>query len=341
MRVAFDISPIKSGHQVRGIGSYTKNLLSQYQNNKYPNIDFVYFDDPKSPPQADIVHHPYFDLFFRTLSPAKSAKKVVTIHDVIPLVFPTFFPVGPKGFINLFFQKRALRSVDAIICDSKTSKADIVDKLSQDPEKVHVVYLAPAQIFKKIKPNQSAVKKYSLPKDFVLFVGDVNWNKNIPNLIYAVKIANVNLVMVGKAISDSTLEETKQINKLITKLGVGRKITKTGFLPDEDLATIYNLANATILPSYYEGFGLPVLESMACGTPVVCSDAASLSEICGSDAIICDPADPKDIAKQITKACSLSEKQRGELSQKLQAHAKSFSWEKTADQTIKIYQSQK
>lgn len=341
MLVAYDTSPIKSGHQVRGIGAYTKNLLFQFQSNKYKDIDFTYFDDPKSPPQADIVHHPYFDLFFRTLSPTKSAKKVVTIHDVIPLVFPNFFPVGPKGFINLFFQKRALRSVDAIICDSKTSKADIVDKLSQDPKKVHVVYLAPAQIFRRITPSQNTAKKYKLPKDFVIFVGDVNWNKNIPNLIKAVSIANVNLVMVGKAIAESTLEETKQINKLIAKLGVGSKITKTGFVPDEDLVTIYNLASATILPSYYEGFGLPVLESMACGTPVVCSNAASLSEISGPDAFICDPNDPKDIAKKIEKAQFLSNKERETLSNKLMSHASKFTWEKTAKETVEIYQSLK
>lgn len=340
MHVSLDISPTKTGHQVRGIGSYTKHLLEELKKVTKPNFKLTLFEDPASPPPADIIHYPYFDLFQRSLPLKKTAKRVVTIHDVIPLVFPDYFPAGIRGYINLFFQKRALGSIDAIICDSKTSKADIADKLLIDPAKIHVIFLAAANIFKKLdKPSTTVVKKYKLPKEFILYIGDVNWNKNIPNLLQAVHLAKVNLVLVGKAFVDTNLAETKQIDKIIHRLGIGGQVIKTGFISDSNLVVIYNLAKVTVLPSFYEGFGLPVLESMACGTPVICSDVASLSEIAKPIAVICNPTDPKDIAQKITNVLKLAPKEFENLSQISQKHARQYSWAKTIEQTIKVYES--
>lgn len=340
MKVALDISPMKSGHQVRGIGSYTKNLLDQFQKEKKWDIEFEFFENHAAPPPADVVHYPYFDLFFRTLPISKTAKRVVTIHDVIPLVFPNYFPAGIKGYVNLFFQKIALKNSDAIICDSKTSKNDICDKLSVPSDKVHVIYLASAPQFHKIDPESITVsKRLKLPKDFVLYVGDVNWNKNIDNLLQAIKISQKNLVMVGKAHIDNNLAETQQINKIIHKLKIGDKVVKVGFVDDEDLVEIYNIARLTLLPSYYEGFGLPAIESMACGTPLICSNVASLSEITDENTIYCEPTDPVDIAGKIDQVYSLSQKEKGDLSKKLIKHASAFSWEKVARQTISVYKA--
>ena len=337
MKVAVDISPLKTGHQTRGIGSYTRNLQKAFQKNSM-GVDFEFFEDPKSPPRADIVHYPYFDLFKRTLPIKKTAKRVVTIHDVIPLVFPNYFPAGIRGYINLFFQKIALKNCDAVLCDSKTSKADIVDKLSIPASKIHVVYLAPPQIFHKIADGLSIIaKKYSLPEKFVLYVGDVNWNKNIHSILEAVKISKKKLVLVGKAFIQKDLRETREIDKTISKLKIKNSVIKTGFVPDEDLVKIYNLASVTVLPSFYEGFGLPVLESMACGTPVVTSSVSSLSEIAGENAFFCNPSDPNDIAKKIDKVFSLSQKQKDALSEKLIVHALRFSWDKVARETVSIY----
>lgn len=341
VKVAVDISPTIGDHRVRGIGTYTEQLVSQFKKGK-EQIDFDFFKGPKSPPPTDIIHHPYFDLFFHTLPYKKSVGRVVTIHDVIPLVFPNYFPVGLRGYINLFLQKRALKNVDAVICDSHTSKADVVSKLSFPENKIYVVYLAPRSNFRPISDTKylsSVTKKYSLPKKFALYVGDVNWNKNIPNLLEAVKIANISLVMVGQALVNKDLDQTKAINKLINKLDLEKKVIKTGYIKEEDLVSIYNLASLTVLPSYYEGFGLPVLESMACGTPVVCSKVASLSEIADSDAIFCDPEDPKDIAQKITYVLNLPKKQKRELSQKSFQHAAKFTWQKVARQTIDVYKS--
>ena len=303
MRVAIDVSPIKSGHKARGIGSYTKNLVEEFKK-RTGGIEFEFFENPASPPPVDIIHYPYFDLFFHTLPIfKKSSRVVVTIHDVIPLVFPKHFLRGVKGSISLFLQRLALKNVDAVICDSNTSKKDIVQKLSYPSDKIHVVYLAPGENFKNIQDKKRLSKiatKYRLPVKFALYVGDVNWNKNILGLLEAVKIAKANLVMVGDSIVDHNLPQVKQIDAKISSLNIKDKVIRTGYVEDEDLVAIYNLAPLTVLPSFYEGFGLPVLESMACATSVVGSKLASIPEISGNAAIYCNPSDPKDIASKIS-----------------------------------------
>ena len=341
VKVAVDISPTIGDHRVRGIGTYTEQLVSQFKKGKW-QIDFDFFKDPKSPPPTDIIHHPYFDLFFHTLPIRKTALRVVTIHDVIPLLFPKYFPRGIKGNIDLFLQKKALKNVDAVICDSQTSRRDIVAQLSFPNDKIHVVYLAAGQNFKKITSRQSlgkVAKEFKLFSKFVLYVGDVNWHKNIETLLQAVKIARVNLVLVGSAFQNKYLPQTVSIDQKINKLGLYHRIIKTGYVQQKELVTLYNLAHVTLLPSFYEGFGLPVLESMACGTPVICSKVASLSEIGGKVAIFCDPKDPKEIAAKINFVFHFKKDQREKLSYDCQKHASAFSWEKVASQTISIYKS--
>ncbi len=337
MLVAFNTSPINDLNRVRGVGTYTANILGELKKNK--EITILPFEKTL-PANVDIIHYPYFDLFFHTLPIKSKVKKVVTIHDVIPLVFPDHFPHGLKGNLNLFFQKMALKNVDAVICDSKTSKKDIVDKLNYPEKKIHVVYLAAGNFFKKIsdsKEMSSVIEKYNLPQKFVLYVGDINWNKNITNLLEAIKIAKVNLVMVGKTIADETTAQSKEITSQIKKIGIESKVLKIGFVQNSDLVTIYNLAQVTLTPSQYEGFGLPVLESMACGTPVICSNNSSLAEIAPPQAILCNPDNPNDIAQKITKVFNLPQKTKDLLSKKLIAHAAKFTWQKTAQETIAVY----
>ncbi|OGD83124.1 hypothetical protein A2165_01980 [Candidatus Curtissbacteria bacterium RBG_13_40_7] len=339
MRVALDINPTITGHKLRGIGVYTQRLKEEFHKGNWP-AEFEFFEDPDSPPPADVIHHPYFDLFFHTLAHNEPSGRVVTIHDVIPLVFPTYFPAGIRGYLNLFFQKKALKNVDAVICDSQTSKEDVIAKLSIPKDKIHVIYLAPGPDYKPITDKSflsNVAKKYALPKEFILYVGDVNWNKNILNLLEAIKHARVNLVMVGQALIDKNLDQVKEINKKISKLGLQKKILRTGYIPDEDLIAIYNLASLTVLASFYEGFGLPVLESMACGTSVVCSKLASLPEIAGNLANFCDPEDPQDIAKKISLVLNLPQKEKQNISQNLIRHASKFTWHKVAQQTINVY----
>lgn len=341
MRIGFDISPLKSGHRVRGIGNYTKNLFEQFQKKQF-GPKFEFFDNPASPPPVDLIHHPYFDLFFHTLPIRKKISRVVTIHDVIPLVFPEHFPRGIRGNISFFLQKLAVKNTSAVICDSQNSKKDVVSKLSFPEKKIYVIHLAPASNFKPLDDNKfllSVAKKYKLPEKFGLYVGDVNWNKNILNLLKAVKVSKVNLVMVGQALIDNNLYQKKDIDQYIKENNLAPKIIRTGYVPQEDLVAICNLAFVTLLPSYYEGFGLPILESMACGTPVVCSNVASLPEIAGDLAFYCNPDDSHDIAKQITSIINLSIQKRESISKQIISHARNFTWQKTARETIKVYKT--
>ena len=341
MQVAIDISPLKTEHKARGIGVYTKNLIEEFKKGKR-DLDFVFFDSDNYPPDSDLVHYPYFDLYFRTLPLRRDKPRIVTIHDVIPLVYPQHYPVGIRGRINFFFQKITLKKVDAVICDSRTSKEDIANKLSFPKSKIHVVYLAPSSNYKKIydqKLLNFVTKKYKLPKKFALYVGDVNWHKNIGNMLKAIKISNVDLVMVGKALVDSRLPESRKINDLIKKLKLDSQIVKIGFIEERDLTAIYNLAKVTLLPSYYEGFGLPVLESMACGTPVVASNVSSIPEISEDTIFFCEPTDPEDIAKKIKEVFGLSSRKLDALSQKLINESKKYSWHRVAVETANVYRS--
>lgn len=340
MKIAFETEAAENLNSVRGIGSYTQNLKKELSKSKGQlEISFVRKGFDAS--SYDLVHYPYFDLFFHTLPLKSKAKRIVTIHDVIPLVFPDKFPAGIKGHVNLLLQKLALKNVDFVICDSQTSKGDVVKKLQVPPEKVKVVYLAAADAFRKITNNaqlQAVRQKYHLPDKFALYVGDVNWNKNLKGLLESVVISKVPLVMVGSALANKQLPQVKELDRLSQQLGIKELIIKTGFVPQKDLAAIYNLSEVVVMPSFYEGFGLPVLEGMASGIPVICSQNSSLTEIGGSVAIFCDPASPADIAAKIKSTISLTATQRFNLAAKCLAHAKKFSWEKTAQQTIDIYQ---
>lgn len=340
MKVAIDITPTLTAHASRGIGVYTKNLLEELQ--KVDEIKMIPFEDPRTPPEADLVHYPYFDLFFHTLPIWCKVPRLITIHDVIPLVFPEHFASGKKGKINLWLQKIALKNTQGIICDSETSKNDIASKLAYPLEKIHVVYLAPSKVFKKVSDRKilnSTKEKYKLPEEYILYVGDVNWNKNIPNLLKAVQLSNINLVLVGKAIIDNSLVQVKEINSLISDLKIDKQIQKLGYVSDEDLANIYNLAEITIVPSYYEGFGLPVVESIACGTPVICANNSSLAEIGGDAAIYCNPNDPEDIADKINNFISSDKNTKEKRKTMLQKQSVKFNWKRTGKDVLKIYKT--
>lgn len=337
MNIAIDSSPLESGHRVRGIGSYTKNLIAALSVFK-SELNLSLFNN-SNPPQADIVHYPFFDLFFHTLPIRRSSPRILTVHDIIPLVYPQHFPVGIKGHFNLFLQKAALKNTDFILSDSESTRKDVIEKLHFPQNRIQTIYLAPEAKFKKLTPfaQQKVAKKLKLPRSFCLYVGDVNWNKNIGALLEAIKINRSNLVLVGSALIDTNIKETQAIDKLIQKLGISDLVIKTGYISDSDLVGVYNLASVTVLPSIYEGFGLPVLESMACGTPVICSKNSSLVEIGSDVAFYCNQSSPLDIAEKINEMHSLSDNQKNSLTPKLQNHAKKYTWQKVAAETIEAY----
>ena len=329
--VGFITSPLTSGHAVRGVGFYTKNLLENLksQSAKF-DIKIIEITDHSqlSTVNCQLVHYPFFDLFSPSLKLVQGVKTVVTIHDVIPLEFPDHYPPGIKGWINLQRQKNELDKVSRIITDSQASKLSIQTFLNIPKEKIDVVYLAADPSFKPIKDKKklsSVKRKYNLPDKFALYVGDVNWNKNIPGLVQACKSANLPLVIIGKQakeIESMNLDhpELRHLQNVDWS-----EVFRLGFA--DSLAEIYNLATVYCQASFAEGFGLPVLEAMACGTPVAVSRTHSLPEIAGDAATYFDPHDISQISKALQTARDLSGV----------AQAAKFSWEKTARETLAIY----
>jgi|SRR3989344_39651 len=348
MNIAIDISPLKSGHylqhRVRGTGFYLKNLQKSLLK-FYPDNKYTFFNRGDSlENDIDIVHYPYFEPFFLTLPMFSNHKKIVTVHDLTPLVFPEQFESGIKGMLKWQIQRIALKNMNAIVADSESSKKDIVKYAGIKDSRVHVVYLAAGGEFKVIINSklkaQVLRKKYKLPDKFVLYVGDVTWNKNLPRLIEAVKKANVPLVMVGQALTNTEVDLTNPWNKdyaKVLELVKGdNHIIRLGFLPSEELVLLYNIASVFAMPSFYEGFGLPILEAMSSGCPVVTSRQGSIPEIAGEACRYVDPYDVGSIVLGIKDVFNNETIQKKLSSQGL-GQSKKFNWEKTARKTMAVY----
>ena len=185
-------------------------------------------------------------------------------------------------------------------------------------------------------------KKYGLPEKFILYVGDATWNKNLPRLIEVASKISVPLVMVGKALIDRNIDTKNPWNKDLVKVqeeaSQNKNVLRLGFVSSEDLVALYNLATLFIMPSIYEGFGLPVLEAMGCGCPVVTSRGGSLAEVVGEAGRYIDPYDVDSIAKGISEVFNDPSLQK-ELSQKGIIQSRKFTWRKTADETMGVYES--
>lgn len=344
MKIAIDVSPLQTGHKVRGVGFYLEHLKSSLVK-YFPENDYVFFErGEKLPGDIDLVHFPYFEPFFLALPLYRKYKTVVTVHDLTPIVFPRAFPRGIKGEIKWQMQKYALRQADAIITDSKSSKKDIIKFVGAKEDKIKVVYLAAGERFKKLETGSWKLeikRKYGLPDRFLFYVGDVTWNKNLPRLMDAVKEVNIPLVMVGKSLVSEEYDKNNLWNRdlvRVQELASGDKnILRLGFIEEEELVQIYNLATVFVMPSLYEGFGLPILEAMSCGCPVIATKEGSLKEVAGNAALYVDGYNIESIASGIKKIFT-QEKLQKELSENGLINSHNFSWKNTAEETVRIYE---
>ena len=343
MKIAIDVSPLQTGHRIRGIGFYVENLKASILK-YYPENDYIFFSKTSEiPKDVDLVHYPYFDPFFITLPLIKKHRTVVTVHDLTPLVFPAHFPSGAKGKLKWQIQKNTLKKTDAIITDSESSKSDIAKYTGFPQNKIDTVYLAAGEEFHVLKPtakSQELIAKYKLPEKFVLYVGDVTWNKNLPRLIKAINLTKIPLVMVGAALVNKNFDKNNPWNQdllLTQELITNNPNIKTlGFVPTEDLVVLYNLATIFTMPSLYEGFGLPILEAMQSGCPVITSKTGSLSEVAGKAAYYVDAKSIDNISRGISEVFE-SEKTQTKLTEIGLSQAKKFTWQKAAAQTIEAY----
>jgi len=336
MKIGIIGSPLKDGNKTRGVGFYTKNL---YENLKLKKIDIELIRNYKLKiKNFNIVHYPFFDPFSPTLKIFKTPT-IVTVHDLIPLQFKKHFPVGIRGTINWYRQLFNLRRATAIITVSNYSKK-IIHQLTKIPlQKIHVAYLAPDKFSQPITDQKILKKikeKYKLPEKFILYVGDINWNKNIPSLVKMCQKLNYPLVIVGSSAVKKDVpnhpwtQDLLYLQSIYDLQSTTYNLILTGFVPDEELPAIYSLATIYCQPSHAEGFGLPPLQAMACACPVICNLQTSLKEIYGKYCL--------SFTQENLKKLWNNSKLRSKYSQLGLDYSKNFSWKKTAQKTLEIYE---
>jgi glycosyltransferase involved in cell wall biosynthesis len=287
---------------------------------------------------VNLAHVPYFG---SSLSP--TVPTVVTIHDLIPMVLPEY---RGGGRVRLYtaLVAAAARRASLILADSEASRRDILQKLGMPLDRVRVVYLAPAPHFQPAESWPQLVQlkqKYHLPENFVLYLGGYDVRKNVSALLHAYTWVSATLgdqyplVLAGGLPSTDT-SFFPDPRRMARALALEEFIITPGRIVEEDLPLLYAAAAVFVYPSRYEGFGLPVLEAMACGTPVVTTTAASLPELAGSAAFQLDPDDTKPMAASIIRLCT-EEDSRDEMIERGFNQVEKFSWQKTAQATLQAY----
>ena len=274
------------------------------------------------------------------LPPARAARRVLTIYDLTFLRHPEW--CSPK-IVGPFRRKvpRMAAEADAVLTCSQASKRDIVELLGLRAERVRVAYGAVDAQFAPV-PRAEACraleKQFRLNTPFVLFAGTIEPRKNVSGLLraYARIAADVphQLVLVG-----GMGWQPEPVEKTIQDLRLSGRVSWLGYIPKHaDLALFYSAADAFVFPSFYEGFGLPVLEALACGCPVITSKVSSLPEVAGDAAIYADPADHDDIAEKLL-AVLTDQRLRDSLAARAPVQAARFSWEECARETLACYRS--
>jgi glycosyltransferase involved in cell wall biosynthesis len=285
--------------------------------------------------KVDFMHFPAFPpglLYF--------GRCVFTIFDAIVWKYPETLTWKGKGYMRPLTMLGAIKA-KKIITISENAKRDIVQYAHIPNEKVINAGISIKEIFKPYhnrKKFSKIIKKFNLQTKFILSVGTIGPRKNIITLFKAIKIiSNKNkipdykLVLVGRKASGSNV-----ILKYIIDLGLAKKVIVTGYISEEELLGLYNLADVFVCPSIYEGFGLPVLEAMACGTPVITSNTSSLPEVVNDAAILIEPLNEHQLADAIYNVLS-DNKLRAELIAKGFNRVKKFSWKETSNKVIEIY----
>ncbi|MDI6778165.1 MAG: glycosyltransferase family 1 protein [Patescibacteria group bacterium] len=290
--------------------------------------------------KINLVHFPHFNvpLFYR-------GKFVVTIHDLILLRYPTKRASTFSPFIYFFKKmaygiviRRAVRKSEKIIAVSKHTKRDIEKYFGVPSEKIIVTYEA-IDLAQKApnEPGGKILERYGIIKPYLLYVGNAYPHKNLERLVLvfreiAKKHPHLHLVLVGK--EDYFY---KRLKKFVSE-NFAKNVIFADFVPDEHLGAVYREALLYIFPSLYEGFGLPPLEAMACGTPVASSNASCLPEILGEAAVYFDPEGMANMAETIERVIADGEI-RKEIVAKGKEQIRKYGWEKMARETLEIYHS--
>ena len=372
MKIGIDISQIVYG---TGSSKYTENLVStllkidhtnqyvlfgsalrqkkkldEFKRNleEYKNVEFKFYSFPPRVFEViwNALHILPIDKFIGKVDvfhssdwlqpPIKSSetKKVTTVHDMVVYLFPS--SIHPRILSN---QKKRLKQVkkevNLILADSHSTKEDVIKFLQIPEEKIFVVHLAAAHKFKPEQDDriEEVLQKYKIKKPYILSVATQEPRKNIQKLLDVFETLsqpqkfgkqNLQLVLTGKFGWGEGLRSAENV-------------IWTDYVPDEDLIALYSGCRVFVYPSLYEGFGLPVLEAMACGAPVITSKNSSMAEIARDTAILVDPRSEGQLKKAIEMVLDLKLESYQKMVNASLTRARQFSWSKTAKETLKLY----
>lgn len=376
MKIGFDITALSMPRT--GIGQYQYNLLQTLFNIDQKNNYHLYafnlrdnakyqdlkFDTPHNNvsmkahniPQRMItawwlaVRYPYlenitdecdvYQISEICQQPTKK-KTVAFIHDLTTLHFPNYHLAKNKILYHFRF-KNIKKYADAVLTNSEHTKKDIIKHLGIPGNKIHVTYFGAHKRFRPIGDTlkiQEILAKYSIDSPYICYVGTIEPRKNLINLLHAFKSLKDKkkiphkLVLVGK---DGWFFE--EIYKTIGQLELENEVIRTGFTPDEDIPYLLNGCDTFIYPSFYEGFGLPVLEALSCGVPTITSNNSSLPEVGGDAVKYVNPEDTIDIENKLLEFLH-SESERDKYSALALKQAEKFSWKKCARKHLEVYSS--
>lgn len=365
MKIAIDIR--EAGHEKTGKGWYTYNLVREILKLDQKNDYLLYTDSEKSPFENDknvtlktIKSSPWkwhfkvikdlqnqkVDLFFAPTSyiiPAfapKSLKTIITVHDLVAFLLPNFNNTKAMILERLTL-KKALKKAYNIFVVSENTKKDLLKRFHYAPEKIQITPCAPTEPFKRQVTAEDLAKvkeKLKLPDHFILAVGTLEPRKNFSNLIKSFVIIKrkhpqYKLVIVGKK-----GWKFKHIEESLKHYQLEKEVIFPGYVEDEDLQEVYHLASVFVFPSLYEGFGIPPLEAMACGCPVVSSNVSSLPEVIGEAGLLIDPKNAHKIAEAVSSLLT-NEQVRTTLIERGKIQAAKFNWKDSAQTALKVFES--
>ena len=282
----------------------------------------------------DVYHAPHY-----VLPAAVRCRSVVTIHDCIHLMFPQYLPNRAAYAYARASMWAAARRSDRILTVSEASKKDILHLFNVRPEKIVVVYNAIDEHFSAAPSDEHVARvreRYQLDHKFVLYVGNIKPHKNLVRLIESFNQVrrdhdDLKLLIIGDEIS-----KLPALRRAVHSLKLHKHVRFLGYLNDDTLSVLYRLAAVFVFPSLYEGFGLPPLEAMASGTPVVTSNISSLPEVTGGAAVLVDPYDVDSIADGMRRVLD-DPALAADLRRRGLARAREFSWERSVEKTLGVY----
>ncbi len=285
---------------------------------------------------VDVAHVPYFAPPLRPTVPT-----VVTIHDLIPLILPQYRgSAGVRAYMRLV--STAAHKASLVLTDSRASARDIENRLGIPFARIRIIYLAADTIYRPLLPaeREAVLERLGIPRRYILYLGGFDRRKNVPELLQAFAQAqslldDVALVVAGKLPKQDS-EFSPHPARIAAELGIIGRVHFTGWVNEEDKPALYAGALAFVFPSAYEGFGLPVLEAISCATPAIVAGGSSLEEIAGQAGLVVPVGDVGALAQALVDIAQQPELRR-QLSLKAIEHARSFSWLKTAQQTLEAY----